>query len=82
MLSLNAAIEAARAGDLGKGFAIVAQEVKALATQTARATVEVSQQISGIQTATSESVHATWEPERLTSQGDAIHSREAQVGVR
>jgi methyl-accepting chemotaxis protein/CHASE3 domain sensor protein len=58
LLALNATIEAARAGEAGKGFAVVASEVKNLATQTAKATGEISQQISGIQSATSEAVEA------------------------
>ncbi len=52
LLALNATIESARAGEAGKGFAVVANEVKELASQTAKATSEISQQISDIQNAT------------------------------
>ena len=61
LLALNATIEAARAGDAGKGFAVVASEVKTLASQTARATEQISAQISAIQAATGDAVGAVQE---------------------
>jgi PAS domain S-box-containing protein len=58
LLALNATIEAARAGEAGKGFAVVASEVKSLAVQTAKATEEITSQITAVQTSTEGAVGA------------------------
>jgi methyl-accepting chemotaxis protein len=79
LLALNATIEAARAGDAGKGFAVVANEVKSLANQTARATEDITRQVSDIQMATQAAVNSIKSVGGTMSQVEGVVSSIAQA---
>jgi methyl-accepting chemotaxis protein len=78
LLALNATIEAARAGQAGRGFSVVASEVKALSVQTAKATEEISGQIQAVQASSESAVSAI---QRITTRMKDINEHTASIAA-
>ncbi len=78
LLALNAAIEAARAGEAGRGFAVVADEVRKLAERSARATGEIATLIKGIQQEASQAIASTREGDAAIRKGTSLAKQAGQ----
>ncbi len=82
LLALNATIEAARAGVAGRGFTVVASEVKALSVQTAKATEDIARQIGAVQSSATQSVEAVLERDQPGGSNPAPGAVLARLGHR
>jgi methyl-accepting chemotaxis protein len=75
ILALNAAIEAARAGDAGKGFSVVASEIRSLATSVGRSTAQIEEMVDGIRAATTKLTKTAEQQAVLSEKGSALGHR-------